>query len=102
MLALTRSYHGAIGKDHINLQEIVDGKAILSGEIPVPTTQRQSSDAGAADDTSWHVKAKGMRCVIDVALGVAWAAEKSKKMILLRKQRKNLHVLVMRMKGKTV
>ena len=64
---------------------IVDGEAILSGEIPVPTTQRQSSDAGAADDTSWHVKAKGMRCVIDVALGVAWAAEESQKMIVFRK-----------------
>ena len=40
-------------------------------------TQRQTGNAGAADDASRYMKAKGMRCVIDVALGVAWAAGES-------------------------
>ena len=38
------------------------------------TTQRQTGDSGTADDASGNMKAKGMRCVIDVALGVSRAA----------------------------
>ena len=38
-------------------------------------TQRQPGDSGAADDASGDMKAKGMRGVIDVALGVSRATE---------------------------
>ena len=58
MLALAGRHEAAVGKHHVDFEQVVDRQAVLAREVAGAAAERQPGHAGAPDDTERHREAE--------------------------------------------
>ena len=62
-----RRDEAAVGQDDVGSQQVVDGQAVAARQVPQPTAEGQTADAGGRDDAARGRQAEGVGGVVDVA-----------------------------------
>ncbi len=57
----------ALGGDHLDLHEVVDGEPVLAHQPANAATQADAADAGVADDAAGCGEAVHLRLVVDIS-----------------------------------
>ena len=60
-------HEGAIRKDHIRRDQVIERESGASGEVADPASECQARDAGRGDDPSGRRESKGMGRVVEIA-----------------------------------
>ena len=50
VLVRARAGLGAVGEDHVRLEQVVDREPVLAAQVPDPAAEREPADAGRGDD----------------------------------------------------
>ena len=71
MVGRAGRHQSTVGEDDVGLEEVVDGQAVLTRQVPDAATEGESGDAGGRDDAEGYGETVGMSGVVDVAGGAA-------------------------------
>src|ERR1700738_5581095 len=71
VLRLAGGDNATVGEHDLRLQQIVDGEAMLAGEVSGAAAKREAGDTGRRDNAGRHGEPVDMRGVVDIALRAA-------------------------------
>src|SRR5208283_3997413 len=67
ILARVGGYKPAVREHHVNREQVVDGEAVLAGEVADASAQGETTHAGGGYETAGRGHAEGMGGMVDVA-----------------------------------